>query len=114
MTRFAKCTLAAAVILSVTIFTGAAAAAEPPVEAGGYTPLEPGTVRVWDLGRKYTYKHYWPKKQWEDRRNWVLVPHGRTKGYTFRGDCMLEGPNFWLSLHSSTHDACFLYAKKDE
>ncbi|MCK4624340.1 MAG: hypothetical protein KAV00_03445, partial [Phycisphaerae bacterium] len=83
---------------------------------GGYTPMPEGAnyVRVWDLGIKYTYKHYWPEDQWADRANWTQVPYGEEESYEFSGDCMLEGPNFWLSLHSSTHDACFLYNKVDQ
>ena len=70
-------------------------------------------VRVWDLMEKYTYKHYWPTEQWADRAQWVQVPYGEAEDYEFVGDCMLEGPNFWVSLHSSTYDACFLYNKVD-
>ncbi len=80
----------------------------------GYSPLKPGSVRVWDLGRKYSYKHYWPQRQWDNRKNWILVPYGKTGDYQFHGDCMLEGQNFWVSLHASDDDACFIYAKKDE
>jgi len=82
----------------------------------GYTPLPAGkqNVRLWDLGKKYTYKHYWPEKQWKDRAHWKQVPYGVDKQYKFRGDCMIEGVNFWVSLHSSTHDACFLYNKVDK
>ena len=82
----------------------------------GYTPMPEGAtyVRVWDLGKKYTYKHYWPTEQWADRANWTQVPYGQEENYEFQGDCMLEGPNFWVSLHSSTNDACFLYNKVDQ
>ncbi len=89
----------------------------PTVSPGrtGYKPMPKGAnyVRVWDLGKKYTYKHYRPTKQWKDRANWIQVPYGAAAGYKFRGDCMLEGPNFWMSLHASGHDACFLYNKID-
>ncbi len=108
----------AAVKGSARIKLPAPPAPPPPPPAGatiGYKPMPKGAnfVRVWDLGKKYTYKHYWPKKQWEDRANWIQVPYGKTADYKFRGDCMLEGPNFWMSLHASGHDACFLYNKTD-
>ncbi|MCD6377879.1 MAG: hypothetical protein J7L99_03385 [Planctomycetes bacterium] len=82
----------------------------------GYSPLPAGQnrVRLWDLGKKYTYKHYWPKRQWKDRAHWKQVPYSVGAEYKFQGDCMIEGVNFWISLHSSTHDACFLYNKVDK
>jgi hypothetical protein len=56
-------------------------------------------------------KHY-DFRAWRDSAQWIQVPWGAT-GYKFRGDCILEGENFWISLHSSRHDAVFLYAKMD-
>jgi len=56
-------------------------------------------------------KHY-DMRAWKDRANWSQVPPSVTD-YDFRGDCILEGCNFWVSLHSSRHDAVFLYAKTD-
>ncbi len=105
-----------AAVLQVPPTDGSVDVATPATEpATGYKPLPKGTnhVRVWDLGKKYTYKHYWPTEQWEDRANWIQVLYGKTGDYEFRGDCMIEGANFWVSLHSSTHDACFLYNKTD-
>lgn len=77
----------------------------------GYKPHESGTVRIWDANEKYTMKHY-DMRAWKDRANWSQVPYGVTD-YKFTGDCILEGENFWISLHSSSHDAVFLYAKTD-
>jgi len=74
--------------------------------------LEEGTVRTWDANKKYSMKHY-DMRAWKDRANWSPVPHGVTD-HQFRGDCILEGPNFWVSLHSSRHDSVFLYAKTDD
>ncbi|MBL7153323.1 MAG: hypothetical protein ISS79_06375 [Phycisphaerae bacterium] len=80
-------------------------------EGKGYTSPKPGTVRIWDANNKYTMKHY-DMRAWQDRANWSQVPHGKTD-YLFRGDSVLEGENFWISLHSSPHDSVFLYAKID-
>ena len=81
------------------------------VKSEGYTPHEPGTVRIWDANGKYTMKHY-DMRAWKDRANWSQVPCGVTD-YQFSGDCILEGENFWVSLHSSHYDSVFLYAKTD-
>ena len=70
-------------------------------------------VKIWDLNKKYDYKHYGFTDQWNDRANWTQVPYG-TIDYIFNGDCAVEGENFWLSLHSSPYDAVFLYAKVNE
>ena len=77
----------------------------------GYRTLNEGTVRIWDVNKKYPMKHY-DFRAWKDRANWSQVPYGTTD-YTFKGDVVLEGRNFWISLHSSEHDAVFLYAKTD-
>jgi len=79
--------------------------------AGGYSPPKPGTVRIWDANKTYAVKHY-DMRAWKDRATWSQVPYGATD-YGFHGDCVLEGANFWVSLHSSRHDAVFLYAKTD-
>jgi len=77
----------------------------------GYGKPKAGTVRIWDANKKYTMKHY-DMRAWRNRDAWSQVPHGPTS-YRFRGDPVLEGKNFWVSLHSSRHDAVFLYAKTD-
>jgi len=74
--------------------------------AEGYSRLKDRTVRIWDANKKYTMKHY-DMRAWKDRAIWSQVPHGTTD-YQFRGDCILEGENFWVSLHSSRHDSVFL------
>jgi len=87
---------------------------KPPlvlVKGEGYSPLKPGTVRLWDANQKYTMKHY-DLRAWQDRANWSQVPYGTTD-YQFRGEPVLEGENFWVSLHASRHDSVFLYAKTD-
>jgi len=89
-----------------------ACCALPCLQAAGYEPLEPGTVRIWDTTQKHTAKHY-AMVAWKDRAAWTPVAPGTTD-YRFRGDCALEGENFWVSLHSSRHDSVFLYAKTDE
>jgi len=81
-------------------------------EGEGYKPLKRGTVRIWDTNRKFSMKHY-DFRAWNYRDEWTQVPYGVTD-YRFRGDCVLEGENFWLSLHSSRYDSVFLYAKTDE
>ena len=85
----------------------------PPeeVKGEGYIPLEPGTVRIWDANKNYPMKHY-DFRAWSDRANWSPVPYGTTD-YTFKGEAVLEGENFWISLHASPYDAVFLYAKMD-
>lgn len=83
----------------------------PEVKGEGYSPLQPGTVRLWDANKKYTIKHY-DMRAWNNKANWSQVPY-RTTNYPFRGDCLLEGKNCWISLHSSRHDSVFLYAKTD-
>ena len=96
-----------AVLLLVVVTVGI-----QDTEAG--TPgIANGEVRIWDLNKKYDYKHYGFTDQWNDRANWTQVPYGTTNSYTFNGDCAIEGENFWISLHSSPHDAVFLYAKVD-
>jgi len=77
----------------------------------GYKPHKPGTVRIWDANAKYSMKHY-GMRAWPDRAEWSQVPYG-VADYQFRGDCILEGENFWVSLHSSRYDSVFLYAKTD-
>lgn len=86
---------------------------KPPLEVKGegYSPLKAGTVRIWDANKKYTMKHY-DMRAWQDRDAWSQVPYG-LRDYQFRGDCILEGENFWVSLHSSRYDSVFLYAKTD-
>jgi len=84
----------------------------PPVMGEGYKSHKKGTVRVWDTNRKFSMKHY-DFRAWNYRDEWTQVPPGVTD-HQFRGDCVIEGENFWLSLHSSRHDAVFLYAKMDE
>jgi len=71
-------------------------------------------VKVWDLKKKYDYKHYGFTDQWADRDQWEQVPYGDTTTYNFIGDCAIEGENYWMSLHSSPYDAVFLYAKINE
>ena len=83
----------------------------PEIKGDGYSPLKAGTVRIWDANRKYPMKHY-DMRAWENRANWFQVPYGATN-HLFRGDGVLESENFWISLHSSPHDAVFLYAKTD-
>jgi len=83
----------------------------PEVKGEGYSPLKAGTVRIWDANKKCTMKHY-DMRAWQDRDAWSQVPSGATD-YQFRGDPILEGENFWISLHSSRRDAVFLYAKTD-
>ncbi len=83
----------------------------PAVKGEGYTRHKKGTVRIWDANRKYKMKHY-DMRAWQDRDNWSQVPYGTTE-WRFRGDCLLEGENFWISLHSSRYDSVFLYAKTD-
>jgi hypothetical protein len=82
-----------------------------PAKGEGYKPHQPGTVRLWDANKKYTMKHY-DMRAWQDRVNWSQVQYD-AKDYRFRGDPLLEGENFWISLHSSRHDSVFLYAKTD-
>jgi len=83
----------------------------PVVVGEGHRPLKPGTVRLWDANKKYIMKHY-DMRAWQDRANWSQVPYD-SRNYQFRGDPLLEGENFWISLHSSRHDSLFLYAKTD-
>ena len=81
------------------------------IKGEGYRPHELGTVRIWDANKRYTMKHY-DMRAWPDRAVWSQVPYGTTD-YQFRGDCILEGENFWVSLHSSRYDSVFLYANTD-
>jgi hypothetical protein len=83
----------------------------PLIKGEGYKPHKPGTVRLWDANKRYTMKHY-DMRAWQDRAVWSQVPYSTTD-YQFRGDCILEGDNFWVSLHSSRYDSVFLYAKTD-
>lgn len=83
----------------------------PLTKGEGYKPPKAGTVRIWDANKRYTMKHY-DMRAWQDRASWSQIPYNVT-GYQFHGDCILEGENFWVSLHSSRHDAVFLYAKTD-
>ncbi len=83
----------------------------PLIKGEGYKPHKPGTVCIWDANKRYTMKHY-DMRAWDNRANWSQVPHDLTD-YQFRGDCILEGKNFWVSLHSSRYDSVFLYAKTD-
>ena len=102
------------VALGLAVWLGATAARggdAPALRGQAYGPLKPGTVRIWDASKKYSMKHY-DMRAWKDRAHWSQVPHGVTD-HQFRGDCILEGENFWVSLHSSRHDAVFLYAKTD-
>lgn len=70
-------------------------------------------VRLWDTCHHYSQKFYsMHETAWPDRADWRQVPYGTTD-YQFKGDPVLEGHNFWLFLHSSPHDAVFLYAKSD-
>ena len=79
----------------------------------GYRPLKEGTVRIWDANAKYSQKFYaFAETAWPDRAKWTQVPYGVTE-VAFKGDAILEGANFWIFLHSSGHDAVFLYAKVD-
>jgi hypothetical protein len=95
----------------IGVFPAAGAIAPAAAAGEGYSPFEHGTVRIWDANKTYTMKHY-DFRAWEDRANWSQVPHGTTN-YAFKGDCVLEGEDFWISLHSSSYDAVFLYAKMD-
>ncbi|MFQ6097313.1 MAG: hypothetical protein ACE5O2_06245 [Armatimonadota bacterium] len=71
-------------------------------------------VRLWDANQRYSDKFYGMRDTaWKGRADWTQVPYGTTQ-YLFRGDPILEGANFWLFLHSSRHDAVFLYAKADD
>ena len=83
----------------------------PLIKGEGYKPYKPGTVRIWDANKRYTMKHY-DMRAWDNRANWSQVQYDLTD-YQFRGDCILEGENFWVSLHSSRYDSVFLYAKTD-
>lgn len=71
-------------------------------------------IRLWDANRRYTEKFYAMQTSgaWQDRASWTQVPVGATD-YSFKGDAILEGENFWIFLHSTRHDAVFLYAKTD-
>jgi hypothetical protein len=82
-----------------------------PRKDEGYKPHQPGTVRIWDANKRYTMKHY-DMRAWQDRANWSQVPYGETHPQ-LSGDPILEGENFWISLHSSRNDSVFLYAKTD-
>ena len=104
--------LVVGVWLSAAPIWGAGATHPHNLAPHGYRSLKEGTVRIWDANKKYTMKHY-DMRAWKDRTRWSQVPHGLTE-HKFRGDCILEGPNFWVSLHSSRHDAVFLYAKTDD
>ncbi len=77
----------------------------------GYKPLPAGKVRIWDTMGKDSHKHY-GCEAWKRRAKWVQVPYGKLD-YKFQGDPILEGHNFWVSLHSSARDANFIYAKMD-
>ncbi len=71
-------------------------------------------VKLWDANHQYTEKFYSMRETaWKNRADCTQVPYGST-AYEFTGDPILEGENFWLFLHSSRHDAVFLYAKADE
>ena len=71
-------------------------------------------IKLWDANHHYTEKFYGMRETaWKDRGDWRPVPYGTTE-HEFMGDPILEGENFWLFLHSSTHDSVFLYAKADE
>jgi len=70
-------------------------------------------IRLWDANHRYTQKFYSMRETaWKDRVDWTEVPYGTTQ-HEFNGNPILEGSNFWLFLHSSRHDAVFLYAKAD-
>lgn len=75
-------------------------------EDRGYSPLKAGTVRIWDANNKYTMKHY-DMRAWPKRVDWSQAPYGVTD-YVLQGEALLEGENFWVSLHSSPHDAVFV------
>ena len=104
--------LAAAVLFGLAVAAPETGEGLGPNRTGeGYKPHQPGTVRLWDANKKHTMKHY-DMRVWRDRENWSQVPHGTTD-HEFRGEPVLEGENFWVSLHASRHDAVFLYAKID-
>lgn len=66
----------------------------------GYRPLVKGTGRIWDANRTYTHKFYgFAETAWLDRAQWTQVPYDAT-AYTFKGDVILEGENFWIFLSS--------------
>lgn len=70
-------------------------------------------VALWDTNHRYTEKFYGMRDTaWQDRADWTQVPYGTTD-HEFEGDPILDGENFWLFLHSSRHDAVFLYARAD-
>ncbi|MCK4626248.1 MAG: hypothetical protein KAV00_13100, partial [Phycisphaerae bacterium] len=79
--------------------------------ADGYTPLPSGTARIWDSVKKYSMKHY-DFRAWKDKQNWLQVPYGTTD-YKFKGNAILEGESFWISLHTSNKDGPFMYTKLD-
>jgi hypothetical protein len=109
LARVGICCGFGAAVLSVAVGQGTNLA--PYLSAEGYSKLNAGTVRIWDANKKYTLKHY-DMRAWQNREAWSQVPYGTTD-YQLRGDAVLEGENFWVSLHSSRHDAVFLYAKTD-
>ena len=107
---WAPLALAAIVVLCLS---GCQTPGQTPAQAGkpavvGYSPAT-DIVRLWDTMGKDSHKHY-GFDAWKRRDKWVQVPWGNTN-YKFKGDPAIEGKSFWISLHSSRHDAVFLYAK---
>ncbi len=79
------------------------------VKGEGYSPLKPGTVRIWDTNRKYKY-FYVDFVAWKDRAGWSQVPYGKT-GHKFKGEAVMENDNMFLFLHSGKQFGPILYAK---
>ncbi|MCK4625393.1 MAG: hypothetical protein KAV00_08795, partial [Phycisphaerae bacterium] len=78
---------------------------------GGYTPLPPDTVRIWDSRKQYGPGLRMTLVEWVDREDWIQVPYGTT-GLDLLYDTVLEGENFYLDFAWGNTSAPKLYAKK--
>ena len=68
---------------------------EAPI--AGYGPPQPGTVRLWDLGKAYGKGLNMGFVGWGDRAHWRQIPYGETPE-TVEHDVALEGASFFFNL----------------
>ncbi|MCK4627129.1 MAG: hypothetical protein KAV00_17585, partial [Phycisphaerae bacterium] len=75
------------------------------VAATGYQKHKSGTVRIWDLGKKYGKKygdapkpiHLGFRPLWNDRAKWRRIPYDQTPERV-EADVVVEGSNFYFNL----------------
>ncbi len=75
----------------------------------GYTPVEPGTVRIWDTNKRYEKKRP-AKRCMSDKPKWSPVPYRKTD-YKPTGDLVFENEHFFLFCFTNKENSVSLIAK---